>query len=145
MKTLKTLLLASAACALWLAAGCSTPATRIRQNPELFAQLAPEQQAMIQHGQVGIGFTAEMVRLALGEPDHFSTRTDADGPSEIWSYVTYEGADGAPLYRGWYHHYYMWGDPAYPYYLSYPGRREHEHFRVIFRNDRVVSIEQEQR
>jgi hypothetical protein len=37
----------------------------------------------------------------------------------------------------------MWGDPLYPYYLSVPGRREREHFRVIFRNGRVTAIEQE--
>lgn len=124
-------------------AGCATPAARIRQNPEPFAQLAPDQQEMIRRGQVAVGFTAEMVRLALGEPDRYSTRTDADGTSEIWSYVTYDGPTGVPLYRGWYHRYHMWGDPLYPYYLSVPGRREREHFRVIFRNGRVTAIEQE--
>ncbi|HVS53715.1 MAG TPA: hypothetical protein VHD62_15270 [Opitutaceae bacterium] len=144
-KTPRFLVLLASSAALLFAAGCSTPATRIRENPELFAQLPPDQQEMIKHGQVGVGFTAEMVRLALGEPDHYSTRVDADGVGEIWSYVTYQEPDGAPLYRGWYHRYYMWGDPLYPYYLSYPGRREHERFRVIFKQGRVVSIEQEQR
>lgn len=130
--------------ALFLAA-CSTPDTRIRQNPALFAQLTPEQQETIRRGQVAIGFNAEMVRLALGEPDRYSIRTDADGTSEIWSYITYDMPDGLPLYRGWYHRYYMWGDPLYPYYLNVPGRRERDHFRVVFRNGVVTTVEQEVR
>src|SRR4051812_12610232 len=120
MKTIKALLIAAMAVAVAFSAGCSTPATRIRRNPELFAQLPPEQQDMIRHGQVAVGFNAEMVRLALGEPDRYTTRTDQDGASEIWHYITYDSRDGGPLYRGWYHHYYMWGDSLYPYYLSYP-------------------------
>jgi hypothetical protein len=144
-RTINLLLLAGALAGGAFVSGCSTPATRIRQNPELFAQLTPAQQEAIRRGQVAVGFTAEMVRLALGEPDRYSTRTDADGTSEIWSYVTYDGPTGVPLYRGWYHRYYMWGDPLYPYYLSVPGRREREHFRVIFRNGSVTAIEQERR
>lgn len=144
MKTsLRAALLATLAAALFLAAGCSTPASRIRKNPELFAQLSPDQQEMIRRGQVAIGFNAEMVRLALGEPDRLTTRTDQDSTSEIWSYITYDSPTGAPLYRGWYHHYYMWGDPMYPYYLSVPARRERERFRVVFRNGHVTQLEHE--
>jgi hypothetical protein len=123
-------------------AGCSTPESRIRQNPEVFARLTPAQQDLIRKGQIGIGFDQEMVQLALGEPDQVRTRTDASGVSEIWSYTTYEGTDGMILYRGWYHRYYYRGDPLYPYYLSYPYRREREHFRVTFRDGKVVSIEE---
>ena len=143
MKTSKFLLLAATALAALCVAGCSTPESRIRGNPEAFARLTPAQQDLIRKGQIAIGFDQEMVQLALGEPDHIITRTDAKGASEIWSYTTYESTDGMLLYRGWYHRYYYMGDPFYPYYLSYPARREHEHFRVTFKDGKVVSIEQE--
>lgn len=124
-----------------LLAGCSTPESRIAKQPEVFNRLTPEQQSMIREGRVGIGFDQEMVKLALGDPDRIRERTDASGRSEIWSYVTYEGSDGVLLYRGWYHR--GWGSPYYPYYLNVPARRERSHDEVIFRNDHVVSIEQE--
>ena len=133
----------SLAVAIGFFSGCTTPETRIRQNPELFASLPSEQQEMIRRGQVAVGFSAEMVRLALGEPDRFSTRTDQDGASEVWHYITYNGPTGSPLYRGWYHRYYMWGDPLFPYYMSFPDRRERDRFSVVFRNGRVQSLENE--
>jgi hypothetical protein len=145
MKTLRILLLSAAAAAVAFLSGCATPESRIRQNPELFAQMTPQQQDLIRHGQIAIGFNAEMVRLALGEPDRYATRTNNDGTSEVWSYVTYDMPDGMPLYRGWYHRYYMWGDPMYPYYMNYPGRRVAERFSVVFRNGLVSQIDHEMR
>ncbi|QYM77779.1 hypothetical protein K0B96_10640 [Horticoccus luteus] len=130
--------------ALGLAA-CSTPDARIQRNPEIFARLTPAQQEMIRHGQVGLGFTPEMVRLALGDADRVIQRQDETGTSEIWSYVTYDGPGGMPLYRGWYHRYYDWNDVRYPYYLNYPARRDREHFRVVFQDGKVTSIEQQTR
>ncbi len=143
MKTSRFLLPLAAAAAAISLAGCATPATRIRENPGLFASYAPAQQDLIKRGQVAVGFDMDMVRLALGDPDHVRTRTTPDGVSQVWSYVTYESPDGYPLYRGWYHRYYAWRDPFYPWYLDYPARREHEHMRVVFnRTGRVTSIEQ---
>jgi len=125
------------------AAGCSTPESRIEKNPGAFARLTPVQQDMIKKGQVGLGFDKEMVQLALGEPDRLITRTDGSGTKEIWSYTTYEGTDGVFLYRGWYHRYYAFSDPLYPYYLNVPSRRDRERFRVVFAADRVIEIQQE--
>ncbi len=142
MNTTKAGWAAAAAVAMLVLAGCSTPQTRINQNPEAFARLTPEQQELIKKGQIAIGFDVEMVQLALGEPDHVITRTDAAGVSEIWTYTTYDMPDGMPLYRGWYHRYYGLG-PAYPYYLSYPYRREYERVRVTFKNGHVISVEQQ--
>ena len=131
---------------LALLAGCSTPQSRINDNPAIYARLTPEQQQLIKDGKVAIGFDAAMVKLALGDPDRVHERTDATGTSEVWSYVTYEGDDGLLLYRGYYHRYfYGYGDPFYPYYLAYPTRREHTHFRVVFRDGKVVEIENEVR
>lgn len=142
MKTTKSWLTALGALTALVFVGCSTPQTRISRNPEAFARLAPQQQEMIKKGQIAVGFDQEMVQLALGEPDHIITRTDAAGTGEIWSYTTYEMPDGMPLYRGWYHRYYGWRDPLYPYYLSSPYRRESEHLRVTFKEGRVIAIEQ---
>lgn len=140
------LLLAGSLFALLLGA-CSTPETRIRENPEAFNRLSPQDQELVRQGKVAIGFDQETVKLAVGEPDRIWTRTDAEGATESWSYTTYETADGFPLYRGFYHRYYYrgWADPFYPYYLSYPSRREREVFKVVFKEGRVISIEQESR
>ena len=144
MKTPKIIVLFAAALAAFSLVGCATPASRIRKNPELFANYAPEQQTLIMQGKVAVGFDKDAVRLALGAPDHVRTRVTNDGASQIWSYVTYEAPDGMPLYRGWYHRYYAWRDPLYPWYDGYPDRREREHFRVVFdRTGHVSTIEQE--
>lgn len=128
-----------AAVALGLLAGCASPDARIKRSPEVFARLAPEQQALVKEGKVGVGFEADAVLLAVGSPDRKWTRTDAAGTSEVWSYTAWENNRGQPLYRGWYH-----GYAAYPaYYLNSPTRREREYFKVVFGADgKVSAVEQ---
>lgn len=84
MKNSLSLILSAAALAL--AAGCSTVDSRIDKNRAAFNTWAPAVQDKVVKGQVDIGFTAEQVRVALGEPDRVFTRTSADGTSQIWSY-----------------------------------------------------------
>ena len=72
--------------ALFLA-GCSTPGSRIKDNPELFGSLPEEVQAKVQSGQIGIGFSQDAVFLALGKPDREYTRTTATGQVVVWSYI----------------------------------------------------------
>lgn len=127
--------------------GCTSPATRIKSSPEVFARLTPEQQALVRQGKVALGFDMDAVKLALGDPDRVTERTDAAGRRIIWHYVTYE-ADGHVLYTG--HYYYgrrWWGlGPPYPdyYYLDYPTRRVRDHFRVEFTGGRVSAVSEEQ-
>lgn len=123
-------------------AGCSSPETRIQRNPEAFARLSPEQQELVKQGKVAIGFDAEAVRLAVGDPDRTWTRTDAEGQSEIWTYTTYEDGAGHPLYTGWYHRYHY---PSAGYYLNTPSRETREYYKVTFREGRVTTVEQETR
>jgi hypothetical protein len=145
MKTALLLRLALGIGGIGLLAACSTPEARIRRNADFFATLAPEQQQLIREGKIAIGFTPDLVRLALGDPDRVAVRQDTTGEGEAWSYTNYETLDGAPLYRGWYHRYGGLRDPLYryPYYLNTPVRRERDVFRVVFRAGSVVLIEQD--
>lgn len=136
---------ASGLLAVLALAGCATPESRIQKNPELFAGLAASDQQAIKEGRAALGFTPEMVKLALGDPDRVLTRTDASGVSEVWRYTTYESDTGLYLYRGYYHRhrYHGYGDPFFPYYMNYPSRRDRDHLKVTFTGGRVSSIEED--
>jgi hypothetical protein len=84
MKTKHSFALA-AAFALF-AAGCSTVDSRIAKHREAFNTWPAAVQDKIVVGKIDIGFTADQVRVALGEPDRVWTRTTADGTSQVWSY-----------------------------------------------------------
>jgi hypothetical protein len=143
MKTSKLLVVAAALGAAWLA-GCSTVSSRIQENPGLFASLPPDQQALVQQGKVAVGMDMATVRLAKGDPDHVTTRTTAQGETQIWHYVNYENNDGIILYSGYYHRWWgLNGWAAYPYYMDYP-HHPHDYFRVEFRNGRAFEVQQEQ-
>jgi hypothetical protein len=127
-----------------LLVGCVTPDARIKRNQAIFDALPPAEQALIREGKVGIGFTPEMVRLAVGDPDQRWMRTDAKGESESWSYTTYDTALGDPLYSGLYHRYHG----GYPVYYDGFYRRDaraREVFKVVFTDGRVSEIIQEAR
>ena len=72
--------------AVWLA-GCATPAKRIQQNQELFDSFPVAAQARIRGGQIDLGFTPDMVRIALGDPQRKTLRRAAAGETEIWFYL----------------------------------------------------------
>lgn len=50
------------------APGCTTAGARIRANPGLWDSLDARTQRAIKRGEVQLGFTEEMVRMALGNP-----------------------------------------------------------------------------
>jgi hypothetical protein len=141
---------------LVLAAGCSTPESRIARHPEAFASLPPDQQALVRDGRVGIGMDEETVKLALGNPSRISTITKADGTTEIWHYEENVYYDGAFLYPGPYPY---WGGPrGYPnaYWAFGPGPLDYldefdypiasyDRFRIGFTKGKVSSIRQENR
>jgi hypothetical protein len=79
------LLLIAAAVAAILAA-CASTDSRIHDNQSTFDQLPPPVQQQIRAGQVGLGFTPQMVQMALGDPDRKFTRTSVEGDTEVWGY-----------------------------------------------------------
>jgi outer membrane protein assembly factor BamE (lipoprotein component of BamABCDE complex) len=124
-----------------LLAGCASPQTRIADNRALYDSLPAESQALIQEGRVAVGFTADMVRLSLGEPDRVYSRTDGSGKSESWAYTSYRLGNGNRIYSGYYH---SWYPHRYPYFLDYIGddREVYERTKIVFKNGVVDSIEE---
>lgn len=77
---------------LLLSACVSTPASRIAEHQDYFDSLPVAAQARIRSGQIDVGFTPDMVRLAFGEPSRVFIRRQADipDPLEVWLYNAVE-------------------------------------------------------
>jgi hypothetical protein len=73
---------------LALAAGCSSVDSRIRQNEAGFRALDPETQQKLRNGKVEVGYTPDMVFIALGKPSGRSERSTKDGLTMIWTYTS---------------------------------------------------------
>ncbi len=142
---MKSLLLFALVAALAFAAGCATPESRIRKNPDLFNSLPPEVQGEVRAGRVDIGFAQGAVELALGRPDRvYNRRSQGAEPSEVWSYTTtrtttdrqrvdvrirgYDSNGNPRTYTEW-----TWVD--------IDREREYERLRVEFKNGVVHAIE----
>ena len=144
MKTLRLLLPLLAA--LWLA-GCASPASRIKKNPELFASFPPEVQEKVRQGKVEVGFNTDMAAMALGAPDRTYTRSTAEGVAEIWAYVDYRYSYEQQMVRGTFHYRDDQGRMRTAHdnvWVDVENRTEYERLRVEFRNKLVTAIEQEQ-
>jgi hypothetical protein len=84
-----------------LVSGCaSSPDSRIKKNQELFNSLPPQAQASIRAGKVDIGFTPDMVLLALGDPDRRYMRTNERGSTEVWAYAAKSSGPAVSLGLG---------------------------------------------
>ncbi len=84
MKTLLTVALLGIT--LGAFSSCSSPDSRIRAHQSTFNSLSAVDQGKIRGGRVEIGYTEEMVLMALGDPDRRYTRTTEQGTSQIWAY-----------------------------------------------------------
>ncbi len=115
-------------CAVWLAAALllascrvATPATRIEQNPVLFASLPEADRALVQQGQIRAGMTPDAVFLAWGYPNSQPYVGEKDGKRlERWVYTRLEPVMVTPGWSapcrgpwGWCHHDYGAADTAY--------------------------------
>ena len=67
-------------------AGCTSPGSRVAANRAEFNTWPPDVQDNVLAGRIDVGYSSAQVRMALGAPDHITTRKDSDGTSEIWAY-----------------------------------------------------------
>ncbi|MDR0993871.1 MAG: hypothetical protein LBN38_04815 [Verrucomicrobiota bacterium] len=90
MKTLHAFSCSLSFLTLLCLAGCATVEKRIEKNRDYFDSLPVAAQARIRGGQIDIGFTPPMVRIALGDPDRRLMRRSAGNETEIWLYLDTE-------------------------------------------------------
>jgi hypothetical protein len=83
---MKTLLLPVFAILLLVAAGCASVESRIQDNEAAFNTWPADVQEKVRAGKVEMGFTPEMVEVALGKPDRTSSRTTERGQADVWVY-----------------------------------------------------------
>jgi hypothetical protein len=84
---MKSLLLVLSASMALLAAGCSSVDSRMKKHEEAFNTWPPAVQEKVRAGEVDVGFTEEMVLVALGEPERRYSRTTASGQADAWVYA----------------------------------------------------------
>ena len=140
MKNLARLIFAAAA--LLLAAGCSTPASRISRHQAAFDGWPAEVREKVRAGRIDVGFTPEMVRIALGEADRIFTRTTAQGTLEIWVYNDNTPSFSIGIGVGSSH-----GSTAYGGGVAVGSEsfRDCEMLRVVFDGGRVAAVESRRR
>ena len=117
---------------------CSTPQSRIDSNRAVFDKFPAEVQEKVRAGRVDVGFTVEMVRIALGEPARQMTRKTDKGEVEVWIYTDDKPqfSIGLGVGSGGYH-----GGTAMGVSTSTGGYEPDERTRVEIRNGLVESVE----
>lgn len=134
-------------CALALA-GCNTVEDRIAENRAYFDGLSPLEQENIRNGAIDLGYTPQMVYLALGEPDLVGYEKSTEGETEVWTYQASRFADYpvAPYYVGpysrWYYSPYYGGFICRPYaaYGAATPVEVYDRLIVEFRDGEAVRI-----
>ena len=129
---------------LLLAAGCATPEYRIRKNPALFAAFPTNVQANVRSGLVDVGYTPDMVYIALGRPNRVIERTTSEGRFEIWVYtdITYS-TEFAPIETTYWYRTHR-GDLRLARdwsWIDVQQRHEYEILRVEFKDGKVLALE----
>lgn len=126
-------------------AGCSTPASRVQKNPELFNRLPAEVQTNVLAGRIDVGYSSDAVTLALGEPQRRYARKTLGGKNtEVWSYTSirtttdrqrvdarvrgYDERGRSRTYTDWV-------------YVDVEHRHEYERLRIEFETNTVMAIE----
>jgi hypothetical protein len=138
---MKNPLLPLAFAAAVFAAGCSTTNSRISRHQADFNTWPADVRAKIQAGRVDIGFTPEMVQVALGDPMRESTRTTAQGTVELWTYADNKPKFSIGLGVGGGTRSGVYGGGVV---VGDNGFRDGERMRVVFDGGRVVAVETRQ-
>lgn len=130
------------------AAGCETVDSRIKEKPEAFASVDKTTQDKIKQGIIELGFTQDLVYLALGKPDQKREKVTAAGQSEVWIYNTYynryDGTAMVGYYRQVYYDPYLRSYRLYyrPAFADTYSEESEERIRVVFTGGKVTSIDQ---
>ena len=142
-------LLALVCLALFLG-GCSTIPSRIKEKSAAFSALDADTQIKIRLGRVEVGYSPDLVYIALGTPDERLTQTTKTGTSETWIYNSYRQEYLGSTRTGY--RQYVVIDPKThqavviyePVYSSIYRDRVDERIRINFKASQVESIEQVQ-
>ncbi|HXA13520.1 MAG TPA: hypothetical protein VNW23_00210, partial [Opitutaceae bacterium] len=65
-------------------AGCNSIGSRIREKQAVFNGLDPQTQAKIRQGVIAVGYTTDMVYIALGPPGERQQKAIPEGDETIW-------------------------------------------------------------
>ena len=84
---MKILLLSVCAVLSLFVAGCASVESRVKDHQSAFNAWPADVQEKVRAGKVEMGFTPEMVEVALGKPDRLSSRTTNSGQAEVWIYL----------------------------------------------------------
>ena len=136
------------AASLGFLTGCQSVNDRIKQKPEVFAGLDAATQDKIKQGIIDLGYTEDMVYLALGKPDQKRESTRTDGKSTTWIYNTYYDRYEGTAFVGYHRSVYF--DPdlrayriyARPVYADAYREEREERIRVVFKDGKATVIEQ---
>jgi hypothetical protein len=137
--------------AVLLLDACSTINSRIKEKEPVYNSLDANTRAKIAHGDVDLGFTPDMVYIALGDPDVKRHIRASKGQAEQWIYRSYYdvyddiGFAGYGYHR-WFAPYgrYGRGYRVYwePVYQGFYHEMPEDDIRVTFANGKVVMIDQ---
>lgn len=128
--------------------GCQSVDDRIRQKPEVFAGLDAVTQNKIKQGILDLGYTEDMVYLAVGAPDRKRETVSADGQTTTWIYNTYydryEGSAFVGYHRSVYFDPYLRAYRIYarPAFADAYREETDERIRVTFKDGKATVIEQ---
>jgi len=140
--------LAAVTSLILLAAGCSTFDSRSKEKSEVFNALDSHTQQRLKKGEIALGDTADLVYIALGNPDERKSSTTKAGEKLTWIYNVYWQEYAGTVHTG-YRRIVIY-DPQSKRYFVYLEpvqtdvyrQRSEERIRVEFLNGRVTSVEQ---
>ncbi|MDB6115377.1 MAG: hypothetical protein JWQ62_2322 [Lacunisphaera sp.] len=128
--------------------GCQSIDDRIKKMPEVFASVDKATQDKIKQGIIDVGYSEDMVYLALGAPDQKRESVTASGRNVTWIYNTYYQRYDGTVFAGYERRVYF--DPYLKTYRVYyhPAFAEtyhdekEERIRVVFKDGKAAVIEQ---
>lgn len=81
-----------------LLTGCSTIDSRIKEHADTFNTLNETDQQIIRYGYISVGFTRDMVYMALDKPEKIIPGPGPD--KETWVYRNFYAGDGSDMSIG---------------------------------------------